>query len=194
MLLKQLKLAPWQAPDKYLANKFDNFRSCFYTSKKNMVLISSDMLLISLSGSGRRTIKYGNEHNSVLCSWSFAMTNISQDNTRKSLLMSADSEEDVKQPSKDHYTQTTAIPWDHSLLDHIFDVVREMQKAKLAISSSLTACSTKASNRFKSYSLTNDDECRAHPLDTTVYGAAGFGDRFPTQLKRTHHWRTLGAK
>ena len=78
--------------------------------KKNMVLISSDMLLISLSGSGRRTIKYGNEHNSVLCSWSFAMTNISQDNTRKSLLMSADSEEDVKQPSKDHYTQTTAIP------------------------------------------------------------------------------------
>ena len=57
MLLKQLKLAPWQAPGKYLANKFDNFRSCFYTSKKNMVLISSDMLLISLSGSGRRTIK-----------------------------------------------------------------------------------------------------------------------------------------
>ena len=32
------------------------------------------------------------------------------------------------------------------------------------------------------------------PLDTTVYGAADFVDRFPTQLKRTHHWRTLGPK
>ena len=158
-----------------------------------MVLISSDMLLISLSGSGRRTIKYGNEHNSVLCSWSFAMTNISQDNTRKSLLMSADSEEDVKQPSKDHYTQTTAIPWDHSLLDHIFDVVREMQKAKMAISSSLTACSTKASNRFKSYSLTNDDECRAHPLDTTVRVS---GTAFPRSWKEHttgEHWAPSSA-
>ena len=45
-----------------------------------------------------------------------------------------------------------------------------MQKAKMAISSSLTARSIKASNRFKSYSLNNDDSWRAHPLVTTVYG------------------------
>ena len=69
-----------------------------------------------------------------------------------------------------------------------------MRKAKLAISSSLTARSVKASKRFESYSLNNNDECRAHPLDTTVYGAADFVDRFPTQLKRTRHWKTLGAK